>query len=113
MRILIIEDNEAMSRMIRSVIAPITDDIHVSDDGANALVEYERLRPDWVLMDICLKTVDGLTATRRICRRHPDARVMIVTNFDDASYRESARAAGAVRYLVKDDLYLLRRELAQ
>jgi len=46
-------------------------------------------------MDIDLPEVDGISATRQIVSAGPGARVMIITNYDDAVLRETARSAGA------------------
>ena len=63
-------------------------------------------------MDIDLPEVDGLSATRQIVAAHAEARIMIVTNYDDAGLRETARSAGACEYVVKEDLIEIRRILA-
>lgn len=111
MKILIVEDNAPMRRMIRSLVEPIAEEVFDCDDGETAIAEYKNHLPDWVLMDINLKQMDGITATRSICNEFPKAKIMIVTNFDDESCRQSAKEAGAVKYMVKDDLYLLRNML--
>lgn len=108
MKILIVEDNAPMRRMIRSLVEPFAEEVFDCDDGETAISEYKNHLPDWVLMDINLKKMDGITATRNICKEFPKAKIMIVTNFDDWSYRQSAKEAGAIKYLVKDDLYLLK-----
>jgi DNA-binding NarL/FixJ family response regulator len=62
-------------------------------------------------MDNEMPNVDGLTATRRIVGEHPDARIVMVTHYDDRELREAAREAGACGYVVKDDLLALRSYL--
>jgi NarL family two-component system response regulator LiaR len=109
--LLIVEDNEAMRRMIRSLVADLADVIFECDGGGDALRLYEAHRPDWVLMDIQMEPIDGLTATRQIRAAFPDAKVMIVTNFSDPQMREAARLAGASEYVVKESLLDLRRIL--
>jgi two-component system response regulator DegU len=78
------------------------------DDGADAVAAYDQYMPDWVLMDIKLRTVDGLTATRRIVARHPQARIIIVTNYDSPGFKDEARFAGACGYVLKNHLVELR-----
>ena len=63
-------------------------------------------------MDIRMKEVDGLTATQQITTVWPDARVVIVTSYNDASLREAARQASACGYVLKEDLLELRSILA-
>lgn len=64
--LLSVEDNEAMRRMIKSLVADLADVIFECDGGGAALGLYPAHRPDWVLMDIQMEPVDGLTATRQI-----------------------------------------------
>ncbi len=112
MKLLIVEDNCRMREMIRSLIAGMADEIHECGDGAEALAAYARHRPDCVLMDIKMKEINGITATREIVAAFPEAHVMIVSNYDDTELREAAREAGACGYTVKDDLMSLRSLLA-
>jgi CheY-like chemotaxis protein len=109
--LMIVEDNEPMRRMIRSILADLADRIDECGDGAEACALYADLRPDWVLMDIAMPVMDGITATRRIIADFPDARVLIVTDYDDAELRANAQEAGACGYLIKENLLDLRRLL--
>lgn len=111
MKILIVEDNAPMRRMIRSLAETFAEEVFDCDDGEAAVTEYRNRLPDWVLMDINLKATDGIAATQKICGEFPQAKIMIVTNFDDENYRRSAQAAGAAGFLLKDDLYLLQKIL--
>ena len=112
MNILIVEDNEQMRRMIRTLTSDLAEQVFECDNGAGALEAYSEHHPDWVLMDIDLPEVDGISATRQIVSADPGARVMIVTNYDDAILRETARSAGACEYVVKENLVEIRRLLA-
>ena len=112
MKILIVEDNEQMRQMMKTLVKDFVDCVIECGDGAEALLAYTQHHPDWVLMDIDLPEVDGISATRRIVATHPEARVMMVTNYDDADLREAARLAGACEYVVKENLLEIRRILA-
>mgnify|MGYP001343563090 CR=1 FL=1 len=71
-------------------------------DGAEALAEARRLRPDVVLMDIRMPNVDGLQATRQILHQLADCRVIMLTTFDLDRYVYEALATGASGFLLKD-----------
>jgi DNA-binding NarL/FixJ family response regulator len=109
MKVLIVEDNQMMRKMIRRMVSDVADQISECNDGAAACEMYSRERPDWVLMDIEMGEVNGLSATRQIKAEYPEARVVIVTNYDDACLREGAREAGACGYVLKEDLTVLRQ----
>ena len=108
MNILIVDDSARVRQMIRSTLAGLIEEVAECSDGREALTAYERHRPDWVLMDIKMKEIDGLIATAQIKASHPEARVIIVTNFDDEALRDDAATAGACAYVIKDNLLALR-----
>lgn len=112
MILLIVDDNQQMRRLIRSVIGDLAESIAECCDGALALAAYTEQRPDWVLMDIRMHEMDGITATRGIKSSYPEAHVCIVTDYDDMELRQAAREAGAEGYVVKEDLLMLRQVLA-
>jgi two-component system, chemotaxis family, chemotaxis protein CheY len=59
-------------------------------DGLTAISEYERLRPDIVLMDITMPQMEGIEAAERIIRAHPEARIVMVSS---VGYQENIVAA--------------------
>ena len=112
MKFLIVEDSAPMRRMIKSLIADLATELYECSDGAEARAAYRKHRPDWVLMDIQMGEMDGLEATREIIAAFPEARILIVTNYDDDELRKAARSAGASDYVLKDNLIDVRRVLA-
>jgi CheY-like chemotaxis protein len=111
MILLIVDDNQQMRRLIRSVVSDMAEAIAECCDGALALAAYAEQRPDWVLMDIRMHEMDGITATKGIKASYPEAHVCIVTDYDDRELRQAARDAGAEGYVVKEDLLMLRQLL--
>jgi DNA-binding NarL/FixJ family response regulator len=71
-------------------------------DGVEAVAAAREQRPDVVLMDIRMPTMDGLEATRRIVAQVPECRVLMLTTFDLDRYVYAALAAGASGFLLKD-----------
>jgi two-component system NarL family response regulator len=109
MKVLIVEDSEPMRRTIKSFIEDLACQVYECADGRDALAEFARRRPDWVLMDIKMRDVDGLAAARQIKSAFPDARIVMVTSYDEESFRDEARLAGACGYVLKESL----RDLAK
>ena len=111
MKALIVEDNELMRRLIRSLISDLADVVIECGTGDGASEAYAQNRPDWVLMDVQLPGLDGITATGRIKVAFPDAHILIVTDHGDEPLRAAAREAGATGYVLKENLLELRRWL--
>lgn len=108
MDILLIDDNPKVRALIKSLIGDLVDHCHECSDGAEAVEAYRQAQPDWVLMDFEMPHTNGLTATRQLRAAYPDAKVIIVTQYDDIKLREAAADAGALRFVVKDNLLTLR-----
>jgi CheY-like chemotaxis protein len=108
MRLLIVEDNYQMRRLIRSFVGDLVEAVFECGDGSEALEAYRAYQPDWVLMDIEMKKLDGISATRQIKADFPDARIIIVTEYDQPDWRDEAKRAGACDYVLKESLVQLR-----
>jgi CheY-like chemotaxis protein len=104
MKLLIVEDNSGVRHLIRSVVASLADEVYECADGGEALALYATEHPDFVLMDIEMKAVDGITATRHIKKVDPSARIIMVSEYDQPDLREAAQQAGACGYVVKENL---------
>ena len=112
MRVLIVDDSKQMRRTIRSLVGDLFEEAFEARDGAEALARMSACRPDWVLMDVRMAGLDGISATRLLKADFPETKVLIMTSYDDPEVREAAAAAGACAFLPKDDLLALRRVLS-
>ncbi len=104
MKILIVDDNEKIRELMRDYLPASVDQIYECADGSEAFALYRKHLPDWVLMDIQMKDVDGITATRQIIAAYPKAHVMMVTDYHEEEVRKAAFEAGASQYVVKENL---------
>lgn len=102
--ILIVDDNAAIRRFMRRAISGPNREIYESADGMEALELYSKVLPDLTLMDIRMPRMDGLTATKAILERSPGAKIVIVTDYDIGEIKVAALAAGALGYVLKDNL---------
>ena len=102
-RVLLVDDHRLVREGLRRTLEEAGFEVvGEADNGAEALELAERLRPHVVLMDVSMPVMDGITATRRMRTRAPDARVVVLTMHADTDLVDKARAAGAAGYLLKD-----------
>ncbi|MET9239861.1 response regulator transcription factor [Nonomuraea sp. NPDC003709] len=104
MKVLVVDDQQLMREGLVALL-DLVDDVDVvgdAGDGEQALRLVAELRPDVVLMDLRMPVMDGVEATRRIARAHPEVAVVVLTTYDDDRSVDSALLAGACGYLTKD-----------
>jgi DNA-binding NarL/FixJ family response regulator len=103
-RVVIADDHHLVRSGLRGMLAA-ADDVEVvgeAANGAEAVTLALELRPDVVIMDIRMPTLDGIEATRRL-RAHPGApEVLVLTTFDLDEYVYEALRAGAAGFQLKD-----------
>jgi DNA-binding NarL/FixJ family response regulator len=103
--LLLVDDQVLFVESLRRVIESIAPDIAVdavANSGDQAIAAAEKHRPDVVLMDVRMPTMNGVEATKIIRQRIPETQVIILTTYDDDEYIHEALHAGAVGYLLKD-----------
>ena len=103
----LLADDQALVRAGFKVLLDVEEDVTVvgeATDGADAVEQVRRHRPDVVLMDIRMPVLDGLEATRQIAatRGLEGVRVLILTTYDTDAYVFEALQAGASGFLLKD-----------
>ncbi|MFZ0593442.1 MAG: response regulator transcription factor [Bryobacteraceae bacterium] len=104
MKLLIVEDNPGVRKVIRNLVTSVAREICECADGAGVLALFRLERPDFVLMDIQMEGLDGISATRQVKAVDPMARIIIVTDYDQPDLREAAYQAGACGYVLKENL---------
>ena len=104
LRILLVDDQSLVRLGFRMVLEAEEDFRVVGEaaDGTEAVRLAVETRPDVILMDVRMPSMDGIEATRRIVAANPDARIIILTTFDLDEYAFGGLRAGASGFLLKD-----------
>ena len=105
MKIIIVDDDCLVAGALKTILEA-NPDIQVAatgSDGEEACSLYREYLPDILLMDIRMKGMDGLEASRKILREFPEAKILLLTTFSDDEYIIKAVLMGAKGYILKQD----------
>jgi DNA-binding NarL/FixJ family response regulator len=102
-RVLVVDDHELLRAGTRQILEDAEGLTVVGEaaDGEQALEAVADLRPDLVLVDIRLPTINGIELAGRITVDFPEVKVLILSAYDDENYVRAALAAGVAGYLLK------------
>lgn len=106
---IVLADDQPLVRQGISMLLGAESDMEVvgeAADGAEAVAQVEKHRPDIVIMDVRMPGMDGIEATRRIIREQPGnpdqmAKVLVLTTFDEDAALYGTLRAGASGYMLK------------
>ncbi len=104
--VLIVEDNPVFRTVIKGILTARIPSIVVEEasNGEEALIQFRKIDPFLIFMDIRLPDVSGLEITRTIKKIDPEIEIIILTSHDMPEYREVAFLNGASHFLVKGNL---------
>jgi len=105
-RILIADDHTILRQGLRRILtqAPDFEVVGEASSGVEAVEQATLLKPDVVIMDIAMKELNGIEATRQIARSSPHTAVLVLSMYSDEPYVIRATRAGARGYLLKDSI---------
>jgi len=103
-RVLIVDDHPVVRDGLRGMFSgePGFEVAGEAADGGEAVALAQSLQPDVILMDLHMPNVDGVSAIRQLAEQGSEARVLVLTTYDQDSYVLPAIEAGATGYLLKD-----------
>jgi len=102
-KVLIVDDHAIMRDGIRALLS-IHDDLKIvgeASEGREAVEKAQELMPDVIIMDIAMPGMDGLEATRRITKKNPRVKVLVLTQHSNKEYVLSTIKAGATGFVPK------------
>jgi len=114
-RILLVDDHELMREGLRSILEG-EDNVEIvgeASSGREAVVLSRTLEPDVVVMDVGMKDLNGIDATRQIRSEFPGVQVIALSSHSDSRYVNAILEAGACGYLLKANAYADLRKALQ
>jgi len=100
-RVLLADDHRIVAEGLRRLLEPEFDLVDVVEDGVALLAAAERHKPDVIVADIGMPTLNGIDALMELRKTQPQARVVFLTMHRDPAYLERARSAGALGFVLK------------
>ncbi|MBD6621158.1 response regulator transcription factor [Komarekiella sp. 'clone 1'] len=102
--LLIVDDQSLICQGLKTMLElqPDLQVVGIASNGEMAIEQVAALQPNLVLMDVRMPLMDGRAATRIICERFPNVKVLVLSTFDDDQYIVESIRAGAKGYLLKD-----------
>jgi two-component system chemotaxis response regulator CheY len=102
LNVLIVDDSSLVTKIVSSALVQLGHKVvATARTGAGGLIAYKACNPDVVLMDFTMPDMDGITATEKITKSYPDARIIIITSHPEESILSNALKAGAKGYIRK------------
>ncbi|MDY2589688.1 MAG: response regulator transcription factor [Agathobacter sp.] len=105
MRLVVVDDDQIVAISLKTILEADEeiDVVACGNDGEDAIMLYEREKPDILLMDIQMKNVSGLSAAEEIMKKDSDAKILLLTTFSDDEYIVKALDIGVKGYILKQD----------
>ncbi len=103
-RVMLVDDHSMVRRGLAAFlkVKKDLDLVGEASNGREAIALCAQARPDVILMDLMMPEMDGVQATRIICERWPNVRVIALTSFQERDLVQGVLMAGAISYLLKN-----------
>jgi two-component system chemotaxis response regulator CheY len=105
LKIMVVDDSSRMREIIKETLSAIPCSIIECSNGKDAVDGYDVSLPDWVLMDVMMKPMSGITALSEIKKNHPEAKIIMVTNAVEEEISIASFKAGATAFVRKESLF--------
>ena len=101
-KVLIVDDSGYMRQVIRRHLESKGFEVTgEASDGSEVVALAENLRPDLITMDLSMKTLGGIEATKQVKKAVPEAKVIVVSALGESRFIKEAVAAGAHDFIIK------------
>ncbi len=105
MRVLLIDDDRLVLSSLRGIMEYNKIEVAAEGkDGSEMLPLYRQSLPDIVLTDIRMKEMDGIEAAERLMKEFPEAKILLLTTFEDQEYISKALRIGCKGYILKQNI---------
>jgi DNA-binding NarL/FixJ family response regulator len=103
-RIILADGSPAIFSHVAEYLGSDYEIVGLISDGEAVITEAERLRPDLIVLDICMRQVSGIDIALRLRERGYPGKIVFLTVHEDLDFVSAAIGAGASAYVVKSRL---------
>ncbi|MFC3901096.1 response regulator transcription factor [Aliicoccus persicus] len=104
MKVIIVDDDSLVISALETIVESAGHDVVATGkDGTEAIELFREHHPDVLMMDIRMKEMNGIEASKKIIEAHGAANILLVTTFKDEEYISEALSLGVKGYLLKDN----------
>jgi len=106
-RLMLVDDHKLFRQGLRALLEKVPDCqvVGEADTGRQAIEMVAALQPDLLVMDVAMKDLNGIEATRQILEKHPRTKVLALSMHADRRFVAGMLQAGARGYLLKDGAF--------
>ena len=105
MRLIIVDDDCLVVSSLKTILAANGFDIIATgSNGSEAITLFNEYKPDILLMDIRMQNMTGIEASEKILAEHSDAKILLLTTFNDEEYITKAINFGCKGYILKQNI---------
>jgi len=105
MNVIIIDDDPLVVESLKTIVSANGINVQaVGYNGKDAVYLYEKHRPDLILMDIRMENLNGIKAAKSILKKDREAKILLITTFQDQDYIAQALSLGCKGYILKHNI---------
>lgn len=108
-KLMLVEDNINMRSYLKTILNGSCEVVAESGSGKQAVNLYEKWKPDFVLMDIELEELDGLTAAKAILKSNSEAKIVFLTQYKDQTLKQKIEQMSNAHYFTKEHIHLVKK----
>lgn len=99
--ILYVEDEESIREEMVEILELDFENIFVAKNGQEGFEMYTKYLPDLIITDIQMPLIDGITMSKKILSQNPEAKIIMITAFNEDSFMNEAKSIGIQEYVNK------------
>ena len=99
--ILYVEDEESIRQEMTEILSLDFENIFIAENGQDGLEMYKKHNPDLIITDVQMPYMNGIEMSRAILKINKDAKIIVITAFNEDTYIKKVKEAGIENHINK------------